>query len=373
MAISNGAPQTEVQRLRDIAWKAIGTATVDGAVRERYWRAWENHCRLFPLNERGPNLPPNNVEDMLLTFAVAVREGQYGLGGRIQVQSVEVALRTVAQKYVLDGHCDPRKASPAQHSLNLPIARLLKKFKDEDPPPQPKLAIPVSTIQKIITKYNFSPHHSAVADLVLVAFFYLLRVGEYTVSRSSRPKRTIPLRKGDVRLWHKGKLLDHESPLPTLLLADSATISIANTKNGTKGAFVHHDAIKSVICPVAALARRIANLQGMRASTPLSTVCHPPTRITRISDRDVTLAVRWGATYDCLMEKGYTVDRVSSHSLRAGGAMAMKLSGATDSTIMRIGRWTSLTYLTYIHSQIGALSAGVAWRMSQQFTFQNVG
>ena len=210
MAASNGAPQTEVQRLQDVAWKAIGTATVDGAVRERYWHAWENHCRLFPLNERGRNLPPNNVEDMLLTFAVAMREGQYGLGGRIQVQSVEVALRTVAQKYVLDGHCDPRKASPAQHSLNLPIARLLKKFKDKDPPPQPKLAIPVSTIHKIITKYNFSPHHSAVADLVLVAFFYLLRVGEYTVSRSSRPKRTIP----------SCSITNHHSPpsyLPTAL------------------------------------------------------------------------------------------------------------------------------------------------------------
>jgi hypothetical protein len=38
------------------------------------------------------------------------------------------------------------------------------------------------------------------------------------------------------------------------------------------------------------------------------------------------------------MAKEYTVDRVSSHSLRAGGAMAMKLSGATDSTIMRIGQ-----------------------------------
>ena len=87
----------------------------------------------------------------------------------------------------------------------------------------------------------------------------------------------------------------------------------------------------------------------------------------------MTIAVSWGATYDCLMAKGYMVDRVSSHSLRAGGAMAMKLSGAADSTIMRIRRWMSLTYLTYIHSQIGALSAGVAWRMSQQFTFQNVG
>jgi hypothetical protein len=37
--------------------------------------------------------------------------------------------------------------------------------------------------------------------------------------------------------------------------------------------------------------------------------------------------------------------------------MAMKLSGVTDNTIMRIGCWTSLTYLTYIRLQIGALSA----------------
>jgi hypothetical protein len=59
--------------------------------------------------------------------------------------------------------------------------------------------------------------------------------------------------------------------------------------------------------------------------------------------------------------------------LRAGGAMALKLSGASDSTIMRVGRWTSLTYLTYIHTQIGALTAGLAWKMSTAFTFQNVG
>ncbi len=123
----------------------------------------------------------------------------------------------------------------------------------------------------------------------------------------------------------------------------------------------------------AALACRMANLRGMRASTLLSTVCHLPTWTTRILDWDVSIAVQWGATYNCLMAKGYTVDRVSLHSLRAGGAMAMKLSSATDSMIMRIGRWTSLTSLTYIHSQIGALSAGVAWRMSQQFTFQNIG
>ena len=53
--------------------------------------------------------------------------------------------------------------------------------------------------------------------------------------------------------------------------------------------------------------------------------------------------------------------------------MTMKLSGVSDSTIMQVGRWMSLMYLTYIHSQIGALTAGVAWKMSTAFTFQNVG
>ncbi len=111
---------------------------------------------------------------MLLAFAVAVREGQYGCGRQIKVQSVTTALRAVAQRYVLDGHSDPHRTSPAQHALNLLIARLIKKFGDNDPPLQPKLAIPVSTIKQIATKYKFSDHHEAVADLVVVAFFYLL-------------------------------------------------------------------------------------------------------------------------------------------------------------------------------------------------------
>jgi hypothetical protein len=65
-----------------------------------------------------------------------------------------------------------------------------------------------------------------------------------------------------------------------------------------------------------------------------------------VSDHDIGIAVRWGATSDSLLTRSFTINLISSHSLRAGGAMAMKLSGASDSTIMRVGRWTSLTYLT---------------------------
>jgi hypothetical protein len=47
--------------------------------------------------------------------------------------------------------------------------------------------------------------------------------------------------------------------------------------------------------------------------------------------------------------------------------------GPNGNQIMQVGQWSSLTYFTYTHSQIGALMAGVAWKMSTAFWFQNVG
>ncbi len=303
-----------------------------------------------------------------------MQEGQYGLGDQVKVQSVEWALRHVAQRLVLDGHPDPRQASPGQHSLHLSVAWLIKKFRDEDPPPQPKLAIPISTITVVSKNYRMTPHLEVVTDLVIIVFFYLLRVGEYTTPHHTRTKRTISLRDCNIRLWYQGKIISHLAGLQALLQADSATISIAHTENGTKGAVVHHDAIGGPICPVAALARRMANIQQTNSITcQLNAVYSASGQCSQVSDHDIGIAVQWGATCDCLLTQGYTVNQISSHSLRAGEAMAMKLSGALDSTIMQVGQWSSLTYLTYIHSQIGALTAGLSKLMATQVQFQNAG
>jgi len=262
---------------------------------------------------------PHILTDRLLTFAVAVRGRQYGKGHQVQVQSVVFALRAVAQKYVLDGYPDPRCASPAQQSLDLPIARLLKKYDDEDPPPEPKLAVPISTITTIVEKYRWTAHLSAVADLVIIAFFYLLRVGEYTSPATPRKKRTIPLRDCNIRLWNiAGHLISHSAGLEMLSQAYSATICISHTKNETKGAVVHHSCGQGSICPVAALARRVANIQAGPANRSVNLVYHTGGRISRVSDRDIGIAVRWGATWDNLISKDYTLNHVSSHNLLAG-------------------------------------------------------
>ena len=132
METGESARVAEIQRLQDASWEAIGSATVDSSVKRKYWEAWQTHCQLYRTS--GSNAPLTDTKNMLLTFAVAVREGQYGIGRQVKVQSVKKALRAVAQKYVLDGHQDPRQSSPAQHALDLPIARLLKKFGDDNPP-----------------------------------------------------------------------------------------------------------------------------------------------------------------------------------------------------------------------------------------------
>ncbi len=301
----------EVQRLQDTAWQAIGTATVDRAEQNQSWKVWTEHNRSLYGTDAAEHKQVNT--DKLLTFAVAVREGKYGLGSLVKVQSVKRALRHVTQKFVLDGRPVPRKSFPAQQSLDLSISRLIKSYWDSDPPPEPKLALPISTITAIAKNYRWSPHLEAVADLVTIAFFYLLRVREYTYPSSPGDKRTIPLQLCDVKLWRRGTLLPHTASLATLLSADSATICIANTKNGTKGAVVHHEAFGGPICPVAALARRIANIQqGPRTGT-IDMVCHKSGCTSKVSDRDIGIAMRWGATYDGLLLKGYTLNRISSH------------------------------------------------------------
>ena len=52
--------------------------------------------------------------------------------------------------------------------------------------------------------------------------------------------------------------------------------------------------------------------------------------------------------------------------------MALKLHGYDDTTIMKMGRWTSLTFLKYIHNKIAHLSKDISKKMSIPLPFVNV-
>ena len=72
-----------------------------------------------------------------------------------------------------------------------------------------------------------------------------------------------------------------------------------------------------------------------------------------------------------LHSKAIDHDLVGAHSLCANGDMELKLHGYDDTTIMKMGRWTSLRFFQYINNQIAHLSKKNQ-KMSIPLPFVNV-
>jgi len=215
-------------------------------------------------------------------------------------------------------------------------------------------------------------HLRIIADLVVLAFFFLLRVGEYTPSTTAR--RTVPLRRQDIKLWGGMNLLSHQASLDELLSADSVTISLENQKNGHKNVVLHHTTSgDSAFDPVKSAARLVHVIASTAPSTALGTFVDESGCTRQVLPSAIRAAVRVAAVGDQLEAAGYDLTRIGSYSLRSGGAMHLKLSGYDNDIIMKLGRWTSATYLRYIQCQIGQLTSGIATNMARVLRFHNVG
>jgi hypothetical protein len=88
--------------------------------------------------------------------------------------------------------------------------------------------VPVSITKHLFDQHWANPQHcpqwEATADLTNIAFYYLLRVGEYTKPRATTT-HSIPIRiKGITFRTPTGALIANNSPLATLLAATEATI-----------------------------------------------------------------------------------------------------------------------------------------------------
>jgi integrase len=346
---------------------------VDDKLQAKNWDYWLEFCSDA---RRDPYLLDCDrpiQQQLLIGFAARVRRGYYGRGRTVQAQTPETAVRHVAQAIVLAGYPDPRRSSGSK-DLDLPFAKLFQTYKTEDPAPKPQLALPVRAIQCIVTFYRNkgTPLACAIADLLTIAFFFLLRPGEYTMPSARTKTCTVQFRRQDVRFFRNGQVLPHSAPLETLRQADAVRLFIDNQKNGQRGSTMHHTSLPGAFCPVKALANRVYHLHRLapaNAELPLSFVSPSA----HISSSAITLAVRESVVLSGLLNSGYSPSRVSAHSLRASGAMALRLNNVGEDLIKKLGRWSSSTWLTYIHSQISSLTAGLSERMTIHHVFYNVG
>ena len=253
----------------------------------------------------------------------------------------------------------------------------------EDPPSVPQLAVPVTIANQCYDTAQVAtcPKVKATGHLCLIAFYYLLRSGEYTTPRyvvrdgkRVRATRTVQFTAGNVGFFKDGQLVPRSSPLELLLQCDAATLKITNQKNGRMGQTIHQEAVKDKRqCPVKALAYRVHHIlsNGGTSDTLLCSYFQEEAFHT-LDAKAVIKMVRMATKALNLHRNGIDPDLVGAHSLRAGGAMALKLHGSTDIEIMKMGRWTSLTFTQYIHNQIAHLSKDLSKKMSIPLPFLNI-
>ena len=307
-----------------------------------------------------------------MAFAVALRQGRFNNGKQVSGSQVEATLRNCAQCMVSRGLKDPRRSTPGSPNLDHAFSSFIKQCKKQDPASRPQQALPSSTVQWIASRFIKAPLRriQVASHLIVIAFFFLLRVGEYTPSKEAR--QTIPLRKKDIKLWRRHKIIPNNSPRETLLTADAVTINLANQKNGKKNDTLHHSHSGCpTFCPVTSMAHLVAELQDLPDDTPVGTYRNGPV-LEQVSADTIRSVIQIGAAGDNLTSRGYSLDRIGSHSLRSGGAVHLKLCGYDHDIIKKLGRWSSDTYLRYIQSQIGELTSGIAINMAKTLRYHIV-
>jgi hypothetical protein len=260
---------------------------------------------------------------------------------------------------------------------------MVEGFRRQDPPSIPQLAVPVIVPNACFEAACLSsnPKDEATGCLVIIAFYYLLRVGEYTKPRMAtrngkrvNATRTKQFTYSNVGFFKNGRIVPRSSPLSLLLSCDSATLKITNQKNGRMGDTIHQKSTGKANCPVRALAMRIDHINKHNGASDDRLLCSyfDDNEWHAIQSQDIIAFVRTAAKLLKLNEQGIDPDLIGAHSLRAGGAMALRLHGFDDTIIMKMGRWTSLTFLQYIHTQIAHLSKDISQKMSIPLPFLNI-
>lgn len=354
--------------------------------RKLWWTYWTAYVRPLGLDPYLQGVPYHIQVRTLSGFAGRVRTGYYGRNRQITAPSVTSSLTAVGTTIALAFGNNPTKMAGAQDKMIPRLAQMLSGFRNKDPPTIKKLPVEID-IPEYIALCSLRPtatvSDQVTADLILIAFYYLLRVGEYTMkSTRNNTKRTVQFRIQDVTFFATDKhgnntrQLSRTASTNDILAATSATLKLDNQKNGWKGVCIHQEINgDEFLCPVKALARRFTYLRRHKAKvdTPLSAFFTPKMKLAHVTDKDIRGALKLaGIALEYPSKKGIPIDRIDTHSLRSGGANALSLSGYSDTEIQKMGRWRSTTFKEYIREELHIFSLGMSKAMKHRFNFVNI-
>jgi hypothetical protein len=284
---------------------------------------------------------------------------------------VEDALRAVGQAHARLGAPDPRKDHHGK--IDFRIQRQLKAYEKSDNPPRRVKPIPMLVILCILEQAygnNRTLADTAIADMICIAVFFLLRPGEYTGTTSD----DTPFRLEDVGVYIHDRKIDnafasdaeHDS-------ATSVSYTFTTQKNGTRDEkLVQGRSGNALCCPVRATIRRVRRhrLHKSGQHVPIASYYATSCR-TAVKPKDVTDTLRTAMRLNFHRTR-MNVSNISARSLRAAGAMAMFAVDNDMNNIRLMGRWNSDAMMRYLHGQAQPIVGKFAARMFNDgaFTFQ---
>lgn len=262
------------------------------------------------------------------------------------------------------GTLDPRLTD--QGKIDFRIGRMIKSFKRNDSPPNRVKPVPLRVIRHIAflahNSLSSMSHLVATADMIIIAFFFLLRPGEYSDSNSDD---TVPFRLCDVQLFIGDRRLDLFGDSECLLLQTRfVSLTFTTQKNGIEGEVIGlASSGDPYVCPVKSIVRRVLYLR-QHSATPTTPLARLFGTSRRVTSSFITNTLRDAVAF-LGPQLGFLPSDVSARCLRAAGATALLLSKVDSDVIRLIGRWRSDEMLRYLHVQAAPLMQGYSRRMLQ--------
>jgi hypothetical protein len=172
--------------------------------RKKYWDRWQAYTGPLGVD---PYLQDTSFSTRMRTlsgFMARIRTEYYGKGKQVKNCTVSSALTAIGQTIALACNANPTKISGSKKLLPR-LQIMLDGYGKVDPATTKKLPVQLDVPELLVTTaYNFSGmvKDKAVADLTMIAFYYLLRVEEYTVKGSRNlTKQTVQFKYEDVTFF----------------------------------------------------------------------------------------------------------------------------------------------------------------------------
>jgi len=200
-------------------------------------------------------------------------------------------------------------------------------------------------------------------------------MGEYTQPTLQCSTHTQPFHLQDIQFYCNQFPITFTQLLANLLLPNLVHLRIDNQKNGCWGQIISHHTISIPCCPVKAVTACVLSLlhDGAQPPTPICTYkMHPQGPFAFITNDDIVAAIHATLAPTQALNHGYKPKLVCLHSLQVGGTMALFQNGADVTTIMKLGHWTSTSFMLYLHEQMDILSKGAAECMSMDVPYVNL-